>query len=158
MMKQEEALRLAFSGEQAIERQTLFLTEKQAEDIQKLSRSLVESKLVVYYRSRAAGKVTGYAFFETAIVRTKPATLMVAVNSDSSLRRVEVLSFYEPLDYLPAPRWLSLFRNKTLGDGLWPRRDIHHVTGATLTTRAITLAVRRMLAIYVVAVPKEERR
>lgn len=110
---------------------------------------------MVCYRGRSAGKVTGYAFFEATIVRTKPATIMAVVNPDSTVRSVQVLSFYEPLDYLPPPRWLSLFRNRGLGEGLWPERDIHHITGATLTVRAVTLAVRRILAVFVVAVPKE---
>ncbi len=83
---------------------------------------------------------------------------MAVVNPDSTLRIVEVLSFYEPQDYLPTPRWLALFRNRILSEGLWPKRDIHQITGATLTTQALTLAARRMLATYVVAVPKEIRR
>jgi len=155
MMKQEEALRLAFPYGEVIERQTLFLTEAQVAEIQKLARAKVESQLVVFYRARNEGKVAGYAFFETTIVRTKPATLMAVMKPDSALQSVHVLSFYEPQDYLPAPRWFALFQNRFLTDGLWPKRDIHQITGATLSVRAITLAVRRMMATYVVAVPKE---
>jgi hypothetical protein len=155
MMTQDEALRLAFSQGEVVERQTLFLTEAQVAEIQKAARSKVESQLVVYYRARNAENVSGYAFFETTIVRTKPATLMAVINPDSTLRLVELLSFYEPQDYLPAPRWLALFRKRVLGDGLWPRRDIHNISGATLSVQAITLAVRRMMATYVVAVSRE---
>jgi hypothetical protein len=155
LMKQEDALRLAFSQSEVVERQTLFLTAAQVAEIQKAARSKVESQLVVYYRARQAEKVAGYAFFETTIVRTKPATLMAVINPDSTLRAVELLSFYEPQDYLPAPRWLALFRNRSLIDKLWPKRDIHNITGATLSVQAITLAVRRMLATYIVAVSGE---
>jgi len=156
-MTQEEALRSAFPNGERVVRQTLFLTEAQLVDIQKLARSKVESKLVVYYRAALAEKFSGCAFFETVIVRTKPATLMIVVNPDSSLRLVKLLSFYEPQDYLPAPRWLRLFENKFLTAGLWPKRDIHHITGATLSVQALTLAVRRLLATYMIAVPKESR-
>ena len=154
LMKQEDALRLAFSQGEVIERQTLFLTAAQVAEIQKVARSKVESQLVVYYRARNAEKVAGYAFFETTIVRTKPATLMAVINPDSTVRFVELLSFYEPQDYLPAPRWLALFRNRALADNLWPKRDIHNITGATLSVQAITLAVRRMMATYIVAVSR----
>jgi len=154
LMKQEEALRLTFSNGEVVERQTLFLTETQVAEIKKMARSKVESQLVIYYRARSAEKVVGYAFFETTIVRTKPATLMAVINPDSTVRFVELLSFYEPQDYLPAPRWLALFRNRALTDNLWPKRDIHSITGATLSVQAITFAVRRMLATYMVAVSR----
>ncbi len=154
LMKQEEALHLAFPNGETVERQTLFLTEAQVAEIQKAARSKVESQLVVYYRARRAEKVAGYAFFETTIVRTRPATMMVVITPDSTVRLVELLSFYEPQDYLPAPRWLALFHSRTLTDNLWPKRDIHNITGATLSVQAITLAVRRMLATYIVAVSR----
>lgn len=154
-LTQEQALRSAFSNGENITRQTLFLTEGQLAEIQKLARSKVESKLVVYYRAAHAEKFSGCALFETTVVRNKPATIMVVVNPDSSLRLVQLLAFYEPHDYLPAPRWLALFQNKFLTDGLWPKRDIHHISGATLSVQALTLAVRRLLATYVVAVAGE---
>jgi len=158
LMKQDEALRLAFPQGEIVERQTLFLTEAQVVEIEKTARSKLESKLVVYYRARKEDRISGYAFFETAIVRTKPVTLMALVNPDSTLRLVELLSFYEPHDYLPAPRWLSLFRNRAFTDHLWPKRDIHNISGATLSVQTITLAVRRMMATYIVAVSRESKK
>ncbi|MGH7454008.1 MAG: FMN-binding protein, partial [bacterium] len=119
-----------------------------------LARAKLESKIVTYYLSKDVDKIAGYAFFATDIVRTKAATYMIVVNPDSTVRFVEILAFYEPMDYFPMPRWLDLFRGKLLNDNLWPRRDIHNITGATLTTQAITQGVRKMLAIFQVAVPK----
>jgi hypothetical protein len=154
-MKQEEALRLAFPQAEKIERQTLFLTDEQVAEIQKLARSKVESKVIIYYRAARADIIIGFAFFETMIVRTKPATIMAIISPDSTLQRVEILAFHEPRDYLPAPRWLTLFRSRILNEALWPKRDIHHISGATLSVQAITLAVRRVLATYIVAVARE---
>jgi hypothetical protein len=152
---QQEALDGAFPKPQTVKRQTLFLDEAQVEAIQKLARAKVESQIVTYYVGEENGWVVGYAFFESGIVRTKPATIMAVINPDSTIRLIEILAFYEPQDYLPAPRWLELFRNKFLNDGLWPRRDIHHITGATLTVQALTQWVRKTLAIYQVAVSKK---
>jgi hypothetical protein len=158
IMTQREALRLAFAQGESIERRTLFLSDSQVADIQKRARSKVESHFVVYYRASRGDTTLGYAFFETTIVRTKPATLMAVINLDSTLRRVEILSFLEPQDYLPAPRWLTLFRNRSLTDALWPRRDIHQISGATLSVNALTLAVRRMMATFLVAVSPESNK
>jgi hypothetical protein len=155
LMQQEEALRRAFPQAEKIGRHTLFLTDEQIAEIQKSARSKVESKIVVYYRATQGEKILGFAFFETMIVRTKPATIMAVIKPDSTLQMVEVLAFHEPRDYLPAPRWLTLFRNRKLNEALWPKRDIHHISGATLSVQAITLAVRRLLATHIVAVSRE---
>ncbi len=157
LMTQEEALRSAFPNGESIARHTVFLNDSQVVAIQKLAHAKVESQLLVYYRASLAGNTAGYAFFETVVVRTKPATIMAVINPDSSLREVKILAFYEPQDYLPAPRWLALFRNKFLTERLWPQRDIHHITGATLSVQALTLAARRLLATFIVAVPRESK-
>jgi serine protease inhibitor ecotin len=153
---QQQALERAFPKPQIVGRQTLFLDDKQVESIQKQARAKLESKIVTYYLGKDGDKITGYAFFATDIVRTKAATYMAVVNPDSTVRFVEVLAFYEPMDYFPMARWLDLFRGKLLNDNLWPRRDIHNITGATLTTQAITQGARKMLAIFQVAVPKHD--
>lgn len=151
---QQQALERAFPKPQTIERRTLFLDEKQVATIQKLARAKIESKIIAYYFGKDGDKISGYAFFATDIVRTKAATYMAVVNPDGTIRVVEILAFYEPMDYFPTRRWLDLFRGKFLNDNLWPKQDIHNITGATLTTQALTQGVRRMLAIFHVAVPK----
>ena len=76
---------------------------------------------------------------------------MVVVDPSGQVRSVEMLAFYEPEDYLPPQKWLGLFQNKPLNDEMWVKRGIRNVTGATLTTQAITEAVRRSLATWEVA-------
>jgi len=151
---QQQALARIFPKPQSVERRTLFLDDGQVEAIQKLARARLASKIIPYYIGKQENKITGYAFFATDIVRTKEVTYMTVVNPDSTIRAVEILAFYEPMDYLPAPRWLELFRGKWLNDNLWPKRNIHNITGATLTAQSLTQGARKMLAIFQVAVPK----
>lgn len=151
---QQQALERAFPPPQTIERRTLFLDDRQVEAIQKLARAKLASKIISYYCGGRDGKISGYAFFAAEVVRTKEAVYLTVIDPDSSIRAVEILAFAEPADYLPTPRWFDLFRGKKLTDNLWPKRDIHNVTGATLTTQTITLGARKMLAIFQVAVPK----
>ena len=155
---QKEALEQAFPEGYTITRKVLFLTDEQVDKIQKLAKTNVESKLVTYYVGGDEDTTVGYAFFETTIVRTKPATFMLVINPDSTIRYVDILAFYEPLDYIPTSKWLDLFKAKILNDNLWPRRDIHNITGATLTVQAITQEVRKILAIYQIAMPKENQK
>jgi len=153
---QQKALQEAFANSESIERKVLFLTDEQVNQIQKLAKTTLESKIVIFYVGEKADSITGYAFFESNIVRTKPETFMVVLDKKARLKFVEVLAFYEPLDYLPTFNWFELFTNKILDDNLWPKRDIHNITGATLSVQAITNGVRKMLAIYQVAIAKGE--
>lgn len=144
---QQQAIATAFPS-QKIERRTLFLTTTQAARIETLARTKVDSRIVPYYVSRDATGVTGIAFFDRALMRTMPATYMVAVKPSGEIDRVEILSFGEPDDYLPPPRWLKLYRRRVLNDGLAIGRDIPHITGASLTSRALNDGVRKALATF----------
>lgn len=151
----EQILKHAFGERANISRKTLFLTMEQVKAIEKAARVKVESKLVTYYVAQSTNGVEGYAFPDSSIVRTMPVTYMVIVNPDATVRFVEIMAFHEPEDYLPHNRWLKLFGGKILEDSLWPRRGIPNVTGATLTVNTITYGVRKILAIYQIAVEKE---
>ena len=81
-------------------------------------------------------------------VRTLPETVMVVLGADGTVRRVEVVTFREPLEYMPRRGWYEQYEGQKLDDDLALKRDIRPVTGATLTARATTEAVRRVLAIH----------
>ena len=151
-MNQEAALRLAFADKTQVERKTLFLKPPQIQAIQKKAKSKINSELVTYYVGQEKGRVLGYAFFESHIVRTMPETFMVVLDAQGRVRFVEMLAFFEPEDYLPPPKWLELFENKALDKDLWVKRGIRNISGSTLTTQAITAGVRRILAIYEIAI------
>jgi len=148
-LTQDEALRLAFPVGVTVERRTAFLTEEQQEQVRRLAR--IESPpeaLVAYYVGVRDGQIVGTAYFDTHRVRTQPETIMVLVDPAGKVARVEVLSFLEPEDYLPLPRWFSQFQGRQLDDELSLQRGIHPVAGATLTVHAATDAVRRVLALH----------
>ena len=81
-----------------------------------------------------------------------PETLMIVVDPRGSVVKAEVLSFDEPPEYLPKPRWFDLFRARRLDSDLAAGKGIPVVTGATLTSRAVAAAVRRALALHAVLV------
>jgi len=147
-LSQEEALKLAFPGA-SVERNTAFLTADQQREVQKLSGDEAPpSALVVYYVATKDGHEIGTAYFDAHIVRTMSETIMVVVDPEGRASRVEVLSFQEPEEFLPRPHWYEQFHGKALNDELSTKRGIRPVAGATLTARATTDAVRRVLALH----------
>ena len=145
LVTQEKALAEAFPGA-SVMRKDVFLTDGQAKRIEELSGSAPSSRVVAYYVAAKDGKISGTAYFDTHLVRTLPETVMIVVDSDGAVAKVEVLSFGEPPEYLPKPRWFEQFKSRKLDKSLAPGRGIPVVTGATLTSRAVAAAVRRALA------------
>lgn len=156
-MTREEALKATFSGS-VVERKTAFLTDEEVRSIQSEARAKVESKVLTYYVARDGKKLAGVSFFETSVIRSMPATYMVTVDPDSTIRSVEILAFYEPDDYEPPDRWLRQFDGKNASDDLFLKRGIQNISGATLTAQTLSDAARRLLASYIhVVAPKEMR-
>lgn len=149
----DQALALVFEGCQA-RKETVFLTDAQLAEVSKLSgddSSDRTSKLVVRHLAacpKGSPKEGSVAYVDARVVRTKGQALMVVVGSDGKVRRTELLSFDEPPDYIPKEQWYGQFQGKSLSGGLELKREIAPVTGATLTARATTRAVRRALAIH----------
>lgn len=145
-MTKDEALREAF-GNAAVERKSFILDDSQVGAIQKRANAKLKSKIVAAYVATAGDSLVGVAFFDTRIVRTMPGVFMVVIAPDLTVREVEILAFHEPTDYAPPQRWLGQLQNRPLEDGLWPKRDIRNISGATLTARVITESARLSLAM-----------
>lgn len=147
LMSQEEALEGAFPG-CAVERIVAFLDPDQVRRIEEIGGAGLDTRMVVRYRALREGSVAGTAYFDAHRVRTLPETIMVVVGPDDRVARIDVLSFDEPPDYLPRPRWFEQFRGRRLDADLSLDRGIRGVTGATLSGRAVAAAVRRVLAVH----------
>lgn len=148
-LTQEEALALVFPPPATIERRTAYLDDGQIAAANRLAgEAEVESGIITYYEGRTEDGPVGYAYFDAHRVRTLDEVLMVVVSPDGSVSRIEVLQFLEPRDYLPPERWLDLFTGRRLDDRLATKADIVNLTGATLTSGAVTRAVRRVLALH----------
>ena len=139
-----------------IERRTAFLTDDEVRGIEERARAKVGSKLITYYIGIDSGRVYGYAFIETHIVRTMPQTLLIHVSPDAVIRSVELLAFHEPADYRAPQGWLTALQNRELDDELWLKRGVHNIAGATITAQTTIATLRRVLATYEIAIAGKE--
>lgn len=152
-MTQQQALASAFPAGTKVTRQALFLTPEQRAMALKESGIEFDDRMIVRYVGRVAGgtaadRVIGYAYFDTHRVRTLPETIMIVVTPDAKVQKIEILSFDEPPEYQPKPRWIDQFRGRKLDDDLSLKRAIRPITGASLSGRAIVNASRKVLALH----------
>jgi hypothetical protein len=154
VLTQDEALALAFPGATLL-RQTAYLSEEDIARVRQLAGGdvAVESSVVSYYVARSGSETLGVAYFDAHRVRTLPEVLMIVVGTDSRIRRVETVSFREPPEYRAPDGWLRLFGSRALDERLSLKGEIPTMTGATLTSGAVTQAARRVLALHSVIAP-----
>jgi len=149
LLSLDEALALVFPAAE-VRRQPVFLSEAQREEVRRLAGSPLPSGLVVRYEAFRNGELQGTAYTDTHRVRTLSATLLVVLHPAGSVMRVEVLSFDEPLEYLPRREWYGQLAGRRLDGELALKRGVRPVAGATLTAAATVDAVRRVLALHAV--------
>jgi hypothetical protein len=153
LLTEKAALARAF-GDSSVERRSLYLTPDEVSAVEKQARSKLPSAIVTLFEAKTGETLTGRGILDTHVVRTMPETLLSVIEPDGRLRMALVLQFGEPPDYLPRDGWLKTLEGRALDDELWPGRSVRRVAGATLTTQALTEAVRRSLAIDALVVRK----
>jgi hypothetical protein len=154
-LTQEEALALAFPPPATVERRTAFLNGDQVTRARDLAGAGVEidQSVVTYYVGLRDGSPLGAAYFDVHRVRTLPEVLMIVVTPDDRIDRIEVLKFSEPPEYHATPAWIGQFKGRALADDLSLKAAIRNLTGASLTSQAVTRAARRVLALHRVIQP-----
>jgi hypothetical protein len=149
VVTREEALAAVYP-DASVESERVFLTSEEIQRASDLSREEIESPLVARYVARQDGRVVGRAYVDTHVVRTKRESLLIALDSDGVVKRVEVTAFLEPREYVAPDVWLRQFDEQPLTDEMALQRAIRPIAGATLTAQSATQAVRRVMAIDVV--------
>jgi electron transport complex protein RnfG len=157
-LTQDQALRVAFPAPATIERRTAFLTDAELDSARTLAGSDADitQSVVTYYVARNGDTPVGVAYFDGHTVRSAVEVVMIVVGRDSRVREVEVLRFDEPPEYRATGPWLDQLHDKRLDESLSLKGGVMNLTGASLTSRALVRATRRMLALHQIIHPFQE--
>ena len=99
-----------------------------------------------------AGTVIGHVMVDDVVGKHELITYAVGIGSDGVVRGVEILDYRETRGgEVRDPRWRAQFVGKHHGAPLALDDDIQNISGATLSCRHITDGVRRLLALYELA-------
>jgi Na+-translocating ferredoxin:NAD+ oxidoreductase RnfG subunit len=144
----DQALANAFPKDVQVTRKVVWITADQAAEIERRAGSPLPRRVVQAYEGKRGEDVVGYAFVDDVIGKTEPITYMVTITPDTTVERLDLLVFRETHGYeIERSSWRDRFRGERLGNDLRVGRDIDKITGATLSCRAVTDGVRRLLAV-----------
>lgn len=145
-ISREEALAAVYPGAQ-VRAEQVFLNAGQQRLVRERSGADAPSALIARYIATRDGRVVGRAYVDTHVVRTKRESLLISLDDQGAVMRIDVTAFLEPSEYRAPDAWLRQYRNRELDDDLAVNRAIRPIAGATLTARATNTAVRRVLAV-----------
>lgn len=145
-LSREEALAAVYDGAD-IRAEQLFLTPAQLEQVATRAGTDPASAIVARYLAARNGEIVGRAYIDTHTVRTKRESLLISLDAQGRVLRIDVTAFLEPPEFRAPVPWLGQYRGRALDDDLGINRAIRPIAGATLTARAANSAVRRVLAI-----------
>lgn len=126
-----------------VESKTLFISKEQKQCMVQQGSSDKLSDLLSYYAVLKNKKIIGYILMRTHRVRTLYEKIAIFFDKDAFVRRIDVLEFHEPSQYRSPPRWLKQFTRRIHWDILKNKKQIHALTGATLTAMAIKNEITR---------------
>lgn len=154
---QNQALAEAFPEATRIERKTHVLRRDEFNRIVQITHEEDGAKVIVIHTAYKDDVVLGHAHIDVHTVRTQPEAFLVVLSPEGKVASARILAFHEPLDYLPTDRWYAQFVGKGQSEPLRVGRDIHGVVGATLSARAASDGVRRVMAYWEVLIHPVEQ-
>lgn len=145
----EQAQQLMFAG-RTLEPLPLTLSDA---DIAAIER---DSGVKVYPGALRAWKADqGFFFVDAVIGKHDLINYAVALSADGAVRQVEILEYREAYGgQVRNERWRAQFVGRRHGDPVQIGRDIQNISGATLSCQHVTDGIRRLLAIYAIAIAR----
>ena len=107
----------------------------------------------VFYVAKTGDRVDGYAFIDDQMGQHQPITFAVKLSPEGAVLRQEVMVYREPRgDEIRDGRFREQFVGKTARDAIRANDDIDCVSGATISSHAMALGVRRAVILFDTAI------
>lgn len=145
-----EALKIALPGADRLVEARLHLSPAQQERIRARLRRPVEADWTITVGLKDEG-VVGFAAVTEAVGKYQPITFIVGVTPEARVRDVAVMTYREPVGAeVRDRRYLDQLPGKGGDSALTctgARRDLMHISGATMSCDAVALGTRTVLSV-----------
>ena len=102
-----------------------------------------------FYVASSSGRIDGYALIDEQVGEHLPITFAVKISPVGVVERQEIVCYREPRgDEVRDARFRRQFVGKTARDPIAVNRDIDAVSGATISSVAMAIGVKRALVLF----------
>ena len=155
-MTHNEALNFVFPDADTISTRDIGLVPELKDPIQEaLHRRVPESSITLYTGLKNSAK-TGYALILEELGKHYPMTFIVGITPQFKVKRAALMVYREKIGHqVRKKRFLKQFFGKGSDSTLAVNQDIINVSGATISSWAMTAGVKKALVITEKVVPYE---
>ena len=145
-LTKKQAFEIAFPGADEIKKERLWPTKEEIRAIEEIYMYKIYETRFTFYTGIKNGKSMGSMLIDNIIGKSFPITFMTVLNTDGTVRDVEIMVYREPQGW--EVRYKS-FRSQFYGkDTSSNPNEILSISGATLSVRAIKSGVYKAMAAY----------
>lgn len=146
---EETSRRELFPDLQGLALDTLALDSATAAKAAALIKLPVPEKAAVFERILSKNGVAGYIYRGSELGKVEKMDFAVALDAEGQVRRVLLTAYRESIGgEVKSRRFMRQFEGKKYGSPLQLGRDVDGITGATLSSRAVTAGVRKAVCFW----------
>jgi len=145
----DEALRISFPDAKEFRPFTVELRAEQVKAIERDTKQKIRKREFKAWIAEPGGVL----LVDQVIGKHDFIDYTVALSTNGAVLHVEILEYREHYGgEVRQPKWRQQFRGRTARDPLKLGGDVYNITGATLSCRHVTEGVKKLLAIFELAV------
>jgi Na+-translocating ferredoxin:NAD+ oxidoreductase subunit G len=146
--KADAAMRRVFGENVMLSRQTIAIDNPTAANVLTRSGQSVNDKVIVHEAS-LNGKPIGFGIVDDVVGKAQPITYITLIKPDGKIADVEVLVYREPYGgEIQYETFRNQFKGKNASSPLHVGNDIQNVSGATISSKAITYGVKKITVLF----------
>lgn len=147
-----DAQKTIFASADEFKQVKITLNSEQEKLIKKASSTGTPLPTEKVYQVFEQGKPVGWFLIDEVYGKHEFITYAVGINLDGTVRMIDILDYRETYGYqVRDASWRQQFVGKTMGNLLKVGKDIDNISGATLSCKHMADGVKRVLAMYDVA-------
>lgn len=143
------SLRKIFGDTISVIQRSIRLTQQEKDSLQRSTPARWLNDSIDVMLCRSGDKILGYGFIDNVKGKTQYITYLTAVLPNGEVLDIDVLVYRESYGgEIAYESFRRQFRRMTAKDKFQPGRDIKNISGATISVRAITAGVRKILLTF----------
>ncbi|SVB90408.1 uncharacterized protein METZ01_LOCUS243262 [marine metagenome] len=146
LLTKKQAFQIAFPGADEIKKERFWLDKEQIRTIEEIFMYKIHETRFTFYTGIKNGKPMGSMLIDNIIGKSFPITFMTVLNTDGTVRDVEIMVYREPQGWEVKNK---SFRSQFYGkDSSSNPVKILSISGATLSVNSVKKGVYKALAAY----------
>jgi Na+-translocating ferredoxin:NAD+ oxidoreductase RnfG subunit len=147
--KAMESLKKMFGDSVSVSQVSFLLNADEKKLIAERSKNRWASDTLAVFRCFKGGNILGYGFLDNVKGKMQFITYLVGILPTGEIKDTDVLAYRESYGgEIGNESFRKQFRGKSANDDLRPGFAIKSISGATISVRAITYGVQRILTTY----------